>query len=160
MRKIINLNNGWYYKPKYQKGLEREEDLSGFVRVNLPHTNLEVPYNYFDEKSYQFQSCYKYPLQIPREMEGKHIYLHFEGVMAAASVYLNGCFVGEHKGGYTPFAFRLDPAYCFEREPNMITVVVDSTELNDVPPFGGQIDYLTFGGIYREVALGLYGPIF
>lgn len=160
MRKIINLNNGWYYKPEYRKGLEREEDLSGFVRVNLPHTNLEVPYNYFDEKSYQFQSCYKYPLQIPREMEGKHIYLHFEGVMAAASVYLNGCFVGEHKGGYTPFAFRLDPAYCFEREPNMITVVVDSTELNDVPPFGGQIDYLTFGGIYREVSLGLYDPIF
>jgi len=30
---------------------------------------------------------------------------------------------------------------------------VDSRERADIPPFGYQIDYLTFGGIYREVAL-------
>jgi len=32
-------------------------------------------------------------------------------------------------------------------------VEVDSTERRDIPPFGNEIDYLTFGGIYREVAL-------
>lgn len=30
---------------------------------------------------------------------------------------------------------------------------MDSTERPDIPPFGDVIDYLTFGGIYREVAL-------
>jgi hypothetical protein len=34
-------------------------------------------------------------------------------------------------------------------------LVVDSTEREDIPPFGGNIDYLTFGGIYRPVALRL-----
>ena len=35
----------------------------------------------------------------------------------------------------------------------MLAVDVDSTERPDIPPFGYQIDYLTFGGIYREVSL-------
>ena len=30
---------------------------------------------------------------------------------------------------------------------------LDSSERADIPPFGGNIDYLTFGGIYREVSL-------
>ena len=35
-------------------------------------------------------------------------------------------------------------------QPNQIVVRVNSTERADIPPFGGRIDYLTFGGIYRE----------
>lgn len=160
MREIISLNNGWYYRAEYVDGMESQADLAGFTQVNLPHTNIELPYNYFDEKSFQFQSCYKYPLRLPRHAAGKVVYLHFAGVMAYARVYLNGFFLGEHRGGYTPFALRLDPVYDFDREPNLLTVVVDSREREDIPPFGGQIDYLTFGGIYREVSLGLYDPVF
>jgi beta-galactosidase len=36
---------------------------------------------------------------------------------------------------------------------NVLAVDVDSTERPDIPPFGYQIDYLTFGGIYRQVSL-------
>ena len=64
MREIIDLNNGWYYKAEYHEGMEQQDDLSGFTQVDLPHTNIELPYNYFDEKNFQFQSCYKYLLQI------------------------------------------------------------------------------------------------
>ncbi|HBT18084.1 MAG TPA: beta-galactosidase, partial [Firmicutes bacterium] len=142
MRKIIEINNGWYYKSDYQSGLELQDDLEGFEKINLPHTNIEVPYNYFDEEMFQFTSCYKYPLNIPKEFKNKIIYLHFEGVMAYARVYLNGHLLGEHKGGYTPFRIRIDQAYSFETETNMLTVIVDSTELEGIPPFGGQIDYL------------------
>jgi beta-galactosidase len=35
----------------------------------------------------------------------------------------------------------------------VLTVEVDSTERKDIPPFGDNIDYLTFGGIYRDVQL-------
>ncbi len=159
MRKIIEINNGWYYKSDYQSGLELQDDLEGFEKINLPHTNIEVPYNYFDEEMFQFTSCYKYPLNIPKEFKNKIIYLHFEGVMAYARVYLNGHLLGEHKGGYTPFRIRIDQAYSFETETNMLTVIVDSTELEGIPPFGGQIDYLTYGGIYREVSLGIYDDL-
>src|SRR5262249_12248208 len=36
---------------------------------------------------------------------------------------------------------------------NVLEVELDSTERPDIPPFGGNIDYLTFGGIYRDVRL-------
>ena len=36
--------------------LKNEFDFSNFEKVDLPHTNIELPYNYFDEKSYQFIS--------------------------------------------------------------------------------------------------------
>jgi beta-galactosidase len=37
---------------------------------------------------------------------------------------------------------------------------VDSTERNDIPPFGYEIDYLTFGGIYREVNLRIVPALY
>jgi beta-galactosidase len=42
----------------------------------------------------------------------------------------------------------------------VLAVEVDSTERADIPPFGYEIDYLTFGGIYREVQLRLVTPTF
>ena len=36
---------------------------------------------------------------------------------------------------------------------NVIAVQVDSRERNDNPPCGGVVDYLTYGGIYRDVSL-------
>jgi beta-galactosidase len=76
----------------------------------------------------------------------------FEGVMTASTVWINGVKLGEYKGGYTPFSFDLTPHINFAGE-NVLAVDVDSSERPDIPPFGYQIDYLTFGGIYREVAL-------
>ena len=42
----------------------------------------------------------------------------------------------------------------------LLAVDVDSTERADIPPFGYEIDYLTFGGIYREVSLRIVPPTF
>ena len=36
------------------------------------------------------------------------VWVDFEGVMISSQVYLNGRFLGNHTGGYTPFRFRLD----------------------------------------------------
>jgi len=73
-------------------------------------------------------------------------------VMTASTVWINGTRLGEYKGGYTPFSFDLTPHVDFDGE-NVLAVDVDSSERPDIPPFGYEIDYLTFGGIYREVSL-------
>jgi beta-galactosidase len=72
--------------------------------------------------------------------------------MTAATVSVNGHKFPEYKGGYTPFSFELTPHLNFGAD-NLLTVELDSTERNDIPPFGGKIDYLTFGGIYRDVQI-------
>jgi beta-galactosidase len=72
--------------------------------------------------------------------------------MTASTVWINGVRLGEYKGGFTPFSFELTQHLRRDKE-NVLVVEVDSTERADIPPFGNEIDYLTFGGIYREVAL-------
>ena len=42
---------------------------------------------------------------------------------------------------------------------NLLAVRLDSTERPDIPPYGGVVDYLTFGGIYRDVSLRYVEPV-
>lgn len=155
MRTILPINQNWLYKPSFfsekdlQPALATGED---YTAIGLPHTNIELPFNYFDDKAFQFTSCYKRALPLDSSWAGQRIFVDFEGVMAYAKVYVNGVFAGEHKGGYTPFSIEVTNLVAFDRQ-NEMTVVVDSSERADIPPFGGQIDYLTYGGIYREVQL-------
>ncbi len=118
----------------------------------VPHTNIKLPWHSFDEKDYEFVSIYRRRFKLPPEARGRHVFVDFEGVMTASTVWINGVKLGEYKGGYTPFSFDLTPHINFAGE-NVLAVDVDSSERPDIPPFGYQIDYLTFGGIYREVAL-------
>ena len=76
----------------------------------------------------------------------------FEGVAHVATIYINDDFVLTHKGGYDEFKVDISE-YVKYGEKNIVTVIVDSRENPNVPPFGGLIDYLGYGGIYREVYL-------
>ncbi len=77
--------------------------------------------------------------------------------MANAVVYLNGAQIAAHKDGYTPFEARLTGA--LKPAGNLLTVKIDGAENPQIPPFGGQIDYLTYAGIYREVWLRVTAPV-
>lgn len=153
MRNIYPLNFGWKYLPEYSEEMVKEgfpED--NFVTVDIPHTNLELPYNYFDEKSYQFVSCYRKRFDIEGGVKpGKRYLLHFEGAANYSRVFVNGRFAGGHKGGYTPFCF--DITQYVRDGGNLIAVMLDSGERQEIPPFGNVVDYLVYGGIYREVWL-------
>ena len=159
-RLILPINRNWRYSPSVVEGSHgRDFDDSGFERVVVPHTNVRLPWHSFDEKSYEFVSCYRRRFKLPAEARGHRVFVDFEGVMTASTVWINGTRLGEYKGGYTPFSFDLTPHLDFDGE-NVLVVDVDSSERPDIPPFGYQIDYLTFGGIYREVSLRIVPSTF
>ena len=152
-RLVLPMNRKWRYNRSFvEGGHARDFDDSGFDRVVIPHTNIRLPWHGFDEKTYEFVSLYRRRFKLPAEARGKRVFLDFEGVMTASTVWINGERLGEYKGGYTPFSFELTSHLDFDGE-NVLAVDVDSTERPDIPPFGYEIDYLTFGGIYREVSL-------
>jgi beta-galactosidase len=152
-RLVLPINRGWRYHPSKVDGAEAPEfDDALFEEVVVPHTNISLPWHSFDDKDYEFISTYRRRFRTPRESQGKHIFVDFEGVMTASTVWINGVPLGEYKGGFTPFSFELTP-YLRKDGENVLTVQVDSTERSDIPPFGYEIDYMTFGGIYREVSL-------
>jgi beta-galactosidase len=149
MREIRELNSGWYYKDSFEAAfLDPGADLSSWERVELPHANREIPYNGFDEREYQFVSTYARDLQWEGGEGGRRAFLDFEGVMCACELWLGGEPAGSHLGGYTPFSIEVTGA--LRNGANRLVVKVDSTERPDVPPFGHVVDYLCYGGIYRE----------
>src|SRR5947209_18759137 len=152
-RLILPINRKWRYsRTQLEGGHDKSFDDSKFDQIVIPHTNVPLPWHGFDEKSYEFVSLYRRRFKLPPAAKGKHVFVDFEGVMTASTVWINGTRLGEYKGGYTPFSFDLTPHLDFDGE-NVLAVDVDSTERADIPPFGYEIDYLTFGGIYREVSL-------
>ena len=152
-RLVLPINRKWRYnRAVVDGGHDKNVDDSKFDQIVIPHTNIPLPWHGFDEKSYEFVSLYRRRFKLPPAAKGKHVFVDFEGVMTASTVWINGTRLGEYKGGYTPFSFDLTPHLDFDGE-NVLAVDVDSSERADIPPFGYEIDYLTFGGIYREVSL-------
>lgn len=149
----LNLNYDWKFLPQFdEEYLQENFKDDNFETVNIPHTVKEVPYNNFDEKIYQFVSCYRKSFDIPKSYDGKRLILEFEAVASYAQVYVNGKFAFEHKGGYTAFSGDITE-FAKIGASNLVVVKVDSTERPEIPPFGRVIDYLVYGGIYREVYL-------
>lgn len=152
-RVILPLNRNWRFSAQLPQGFEAPAfDDSSFEKVVIPHTNKRLPWHGFDEKSYEFISAYRRHFKLPPEAKGKHVFVDFEGAMTASTVWINGQKLGEYKGGYTPFSFELTPHLSWDGD-NVLAVALDASERADIPPFGYEIDYLTFGGIYREVSL-------
>lgn len=152
-RRVFPLNHKWLYsdKPTPEATGAKFNDRN-FERVNLPHANKMLPMNGFDEREYMFVSVYRRHFKLPKELRYQRIFVDFAGVMTAAKVFLNDVSLGEYRGGYTPFSFELTKNIDWNGD-NVLAVEVDSTERKDIPPFGNLVDYLTFGGIYREVNL-------
>ncbi len=148
MRIVQTLTQNWLFAPFFAT-LDAEDDQ--FQRITIPHTNKTFDHLSVDNADYQFVSTYRRRFNLPDDVRGSCVYLDFDGVMVISTVYVNDRLIGTHKGGFAPFSFDITEA--ITPGENVLTVYVDSTEDPTVPPFGGQVDFLTFGGIYRDVSL-------
>ena len=122
--------------------------------VRIPHTVKELPFNYCSEKSYQMVSGYRRFIDASNLWKDKTILLTFEGVAHQAEVYLNGEKIAEHNCGYTSFTVDITDSLMLGWK-NVLVVKCNSMENLNVPPFGFVIDYMTYGGIYRDVYLDI-----
>ncbi len=147
---MILLDNDWEFTPVWADAFAEGSGTGEPVR--LPHTVKEVPLHEADPASYQMICGYRRTLKVPAEAEGKRLFLQFDGCAHIAEVFVNGKKCAEHRCGYT--AFRAEITDLVHRnEENRIAVKLDTTENPSIPPFGFVMDYLAYGGIYRDVWL-------
>ena len=148
MKQSINFN--WKFIPdfknEYLKSLPKDAQ-----NIHLPHNSVEVPYNYFNEKSYQIISTYEKHFDVSNYDKKRHYFLRFEAFMFKARIYLNDVDLGEYVSGYIPV--EIEVTEHIKEKNNRLLVVLDSKEDINYPPFGFALDYITFSGIYREVSL-------
>lgn len=152
-RESMDFSTDWLFLPEDQPELDDNK----FEPVSLPHANKILTKhkgNDFMEqiRSYRFVSWYRKHFTPDEESRDKTFTLTFHGAATVADVYLNGVFLGSHKGAYTGFSFDITPYLSFGTD-NLLSVRVDSTQRKDIPPEGYEVDYCLFGGLVRGVTL-------
>nr|WP_027872076.1 glycoside hydrolase family 2 TIM barrel-domain containing protein [[Eubacterium] cellulosolvens] len=160
MNNRIYLNNGWEFTENFTEAFLHGECDDGQIcrDVRLPHTVKEIPYNYCDENAYQMISGYRRKIYAPKDWTGKKVFLTIGAAAHSAYVFVNGEHCGSHSCGYTAFSIDIS-SYLRMEEHNQIVIRVNSREDQNIPPFGYVIDYMTYGGIYREVWLEVKNPV-
>ena len=149
MAQKIYLDRKWRFNEKFEEAMI-DEPMKESRLINIPHTVKETPFSYFDESIYQMESAYQKSIFAPVQWNGKVVILTFEAVGHSCDVYINGKHTKHHDCGYTAFSCDVSELLNYGEE-NLITVKVNSKENLDQPPFGYVIDYMTYGGIYRDV---------
>ena len=151
---MLSLCNQWEFVPAWSEDFARGAGEGTPVR--LPHTVKEIPLHYADSKAYQMICGYRRKLELGRELEGKRMFLQFDGAAHIATVFVNGKELASHRCGYTAFRVEITDAVTLGEE-NLLAVRLDTRENPEIPPFGFVVDYLTYGGLYREVWLDVQG---
>jgi beta-glucuronidase len=82
--------------------------------------------------------------------ENERYFLYFGAVNYEALVYLNGEYIGSHKGGFTPFNFEVTGK--LKNGHNFVVVKVDNTRHKDEVPTVNT-DWWNYGGITRDVLI-------
>jgi len=144
------LNFGWSFVDDYQEEYLKQLP-SKKEGIDIPHSAIKVPYNYFNELDYQHLFTYEKLFDVDETIDNKVFIIHFAGLMVKAHIYLNDIDLGVHYSAYLPI--DLDVTSAIRQKGNRLLVIVDGSEDENCPPFGFAVDYLTFAGIYREVTL-------
>ncbi len=155
----------WKFKPD-PKGVGENEkwhlkglDDSAWEDIGVPGTwnegqNVSVEWNY------EGYGWYRRKIKAPQDWKGHHIRLRFLAVYLIADVWLNGEYLGNHKGGYTEFSFDVSEALDFaENAENVLVVRADNKKRKFQVP-GHSIDWWNCGGITREVFLEKHPDIY
>ena len=89
--------------------------------MRLPHTVKEVPLHCVDANAYQMVCGYRRKLELGQELEGKRLFLQFDGAAHIATVYVNGKELAHHRCGYTGFRVEITDAVILGGE-NLLAV--------------------------------------
>ena len=156
-RVVYTINDGW----KFTKGSPFEAQLTGcddssWETVNIPHTWNDKDADDETPGFYRGPVWYRKQLFIDKSQEGRRAMIYFEGANQEVRFYLNGQFVGEHKGGYTRFCFDITSHLRYGQE-NLFAIYVNNVYNPNIPPLSA--DFTFFGGIYRDVYLQFMNPV-
>jgi len=136
---------------------------AGWLSVTIPHdfnggvdnVNNDV---FSGPSMYRGIGWYRTHFTMGSQYQGKKVFIEFEAVSLVADVWLNGAYLGQHKGGYTAFSFDITSNVVFGGD-NVLAVKANSANNPQVAPwmytpFGtypSSYDYAVYGGIYRDV---------
>ncbi len=103
---------------------------------------------------------YRKHFTVNTEYSDRKVFLEFEGVQKYCKVWLNGQYLGDHKGGYGSFDFDIT-SVLKPGEDNVLAVAVNNHQKDEfkIPPMAAG-NFNVYGGIYRDVTIVLKDKLF
>jgi len=151
-----DFNRGWQFQRSDAPFDSAVFDPDRSERVDLPHTTRIEPRIVNDQ--WQGTAFYRKTFTAPTAWAGQTVYLRFEAAMNVARISVNGTDVMTHLGGWLPFTIDLTPHLRLGGR-NEILVRLDN---RDNPITGpkplSELDFNTYGGLYRGVRLMVKPP--
>jgi beta-galactosidase len=155
------LDGGW--RVKQDNAITGAEapgfDDSAWASVDIPYT-----WNHIgnpgvvrspNSDSVQGVGWYRQHFKVSAVPGGKRYFVQFDGVGEIADVWLNGQYLGQHKGAFQ--RFRFDASKAIKTGDNVLVVKADNSvpapgsTTQDIIPLSG--DFFIHGGLYRPVSL-------
>ncbi len=163
-RKLISLDGIWRFKPG-KIALNEEQagkKLEDYLNMPVPASYNEIPSD-FDIRNHQGWVWYERDLVIQEDLLNERLLVRFGSATHKARLYINGQFVLEHIGGFTPFEVELNELV--KPGKNLIQIAVDNQLDFTTIPLGhksgegenqktqGLFDFFNYAGIHRPVKL-------
>ncbi len=169
-RKSVSLNGKWqaiidpyengYYDYRYLPSPsgyflnQKPKDKTSLIEYDFDASGtLDVPadWNTQRESLFLYEGTIWYKKSFDYALApGARLFLHFGAVNQRAVVYLNGEKLGEHEGGFTPFAFEITGQV--KLKDNFVVVKADNTRRREGVPTMNT-DWWNYGGLTRDVTL-------
>lgn len=148
-REDIQLDSGWLFKQgDVTNGWNSGLDTQGWEQVSLPHcwgwSEAHLGKDY-----YRGPGWYRCTMKVRAQADQRY-FLRFEAASEVADVYLNGSWLGQHRGGFGAFAFEITTNLSVGGD-NLLAVRVNNARQPDLAPVSG--DFNVYGGLYRPVHL-------
>ena len=156
-RCVTCLKRNWRFAPSDVPGAEAPAfDDSGWTTIDLPHTwnNRDGQDGGNDYR--RGVGWYRTHCPVHGDQSGRVLFLKFDGASLITGLYVNGTFVGEHRGGFRAFVWDVTPYLVVGRD-NVVAVKVNNAFHPDVPPL--ECDFTIGGGLYRHVWLISTDPL-
>ncbi|MCE5187061.1 MAG: hypothetical protein LLF76_13140 [Planctomycetaceae bacterium] len=173
--KEVTPENAWRQYPRPQLARTQWLNLNGLWDYALQPRTASMPPQY-DKKilvpfcvesalsgvggkvTPQDRIWYRKDFEIPSEWADQRILLHFEAVDWETAVWLNGAYIGSHKGGYDRFSFDVTDYVSGRQRQELVVSVWDPTNEGRQPRGKQQIEpegiwYTPVSGIWQTVWL-------
>src|SRR5262245_18437731 len=140
IRRDTSLVDGWRFVKRDVAGAEQKNfDDQTWEIISIPHT-----WNARDGQD------------VDASEAGRQIFIHFNGVNTVADVWVNGVYLGQHRGGFGMFRFEMTSVVRVGGD-NVLAVRVSNASFPDIAPL--TADFTLFGGIYRGVHVLTVEPL-
>ncbi len=175
-RMVTVLDKGWrFFDGDQPDAFAADFSDAAWATVTVPHTWNRVGYYHHTLGGTNtsatvnkrqgigwYRTRFATPAGSSSANEAKRHWLEFDAASRVAKVWLNGTYLGEHRGGFS--RFRIDATAAMRAEgENVLVVRVDNSQPKaggptaDILPLTG--DFFVHGGLYRPVRLVTTSPL-